>query len=97
MQFSIISLVAFASYAFADGGFLSTCSNLRLNGYTLTANCHNSHGGTGDSSINLNPCINNNNGRMYCGGYVRILVIKTTADLRPQWWISKLLQWLLVG
>ncbi|KAF8207433.1 Cyanovirin-N [Mycena galopus ATCC 62051] len=50
----------------ADGGFLASCSNTNVNAQTdvLTTTCRNSAGGSVTSSINLNVCIGNANGKL---------------------------------
>lgn len=57
--------------ALPGGSYLQTCSNARVRGSQLTANCMNNYGSRVAASINLNQCgsnadIGNVNGRLRC-------------------------------
>ncbi|KAJ6472381.1 Cyanovirin-N [Mycena vitilis] len=50
----------------AAGGFSSSCSNIRITGFTLSATCKRQAGGTQSAFINLNSCIVNDHGTLCC-------------------------------
>ena len=57
--------------AMAASGFLATRTGPSLSGSTLSANCINEGGGSQKTSLDLNNgCVINNNGGLFCGGYV---------------------------
>ncbi|KZW00761.1 Cyanovirin-N [Exidia glandulosa HHB12029] len=66
MRLALLALFAVFPSVFAVSGFISTCENVSLSGSTLHATCINEGGGAGGSSLDLNRCITNNNGEMFC-------------------------------
>lgn len=73
MQFNI--LVSFAIVlgssllsSVAAGGFSNSCENISFVNPTLQADCGNGHGQTDFSQLNLDQCVDNNNGQLTCGG-----------------------------
>ncbi|KAJ6490812.1 Cyanovirin-N [Mycena sanguinolenta] len=62
-----ILLHTFATQAESQAGdFSATCSDINLEGLTLTANCGDGAGGFKDTSIDLNDCIINSGGHLVC-------------------------------
>ncbi|KAI5063291.1 hypothetical protein GOP47_0021838 [Adiantum capillus-veneris] len=58
------------------GGFLSTCTDISVDGATLTATCTNDDGDSVQSSVNLDNCIKNDNASLYwCG------IFSATSDI----------------
>ncbi len=50
------------------GGAAASCSNWRVAGNMLTANCKNAQGQGRDTTIDIDTCITNNNGAFNDGG-----------------------------
>ncbi|KIM64762.1 hypothetical protein SCLCIDRAFT_1212824 [Scleroderma citrinum Foug A] len=73
MQFFALS-VAFILAALSTSGsadslsdWSHSCQNYYLSGTTLNASCRKENGQYGNTSINLNQCVTNTNGVLYCG------------------------------
>ncbi|CZR65306.1 uncharacterized protein PAC_15206 [Phialocephala subalpina] len=52
----------------SDGGFAESCMRIDFQGSTLKAVCTQANGGQHYTELDLNGCINNLDGDLYCGG-----------------------------
>jgi hypothetical protein len=50
-----------------DLGAADSCQSFKINGSVLEGSCKNAWGGWVNTSINVNPCIGNNNGALQRG------------------------------
>ena len=88
-----LSLALFPAGILAGGGFSTTCNNFFLTGTTLKANCANDGGVFQAASLDLNQCIVNNGGALFCQAKWVFL----TFDAQKfhldsfQWWIRRVL------